>query len=149
MCVKNVIWAVRRAEKISSEELGYVLEAAAWLLLARIMVVSMRLPRLKAVVGFLVPVERMIVRQDSGKVVNMVSRMVARLPARMPGSYVCLSQSIAARFMLGARGIGIEVCVGMAKGNEGTLRGHAWTTCGITVVTGEAGREDCEVLLRF
>ena len=147
---KRIAWTAQRVARMSNEEFGAFLEASAWLLFARILVATVRLPRIKSVLGRIVPVASC--RLNSGNqlhFIELVSRAVSSSAVRLPGSFVCLPQAIAARLMLGVRGVHVEICVGMGKDEQGAVRGHAWTVCGEAVVTGERGREGCAVLMRF
>ena len=53
----------------------------------------------------------------------------------------CFPQAIAARMLLKREGYDTTIHLGVTKGAEGNIAGHAWLTCGDYVVTG-AGELD-------
>ena len=48
----------------------------------------------------------------------------------------CFPKAIAARTLLKQAGFASTIHIGVEKSGEGKLAGHAWLTCGDTVVTG-------------
>ena len=51
----------------------------------------------------------------------------------------CFPQAIAARALLREYGYASTIHIGVEKVGEGGIAGHAWLTCGNTVVTGDEG----------
>ena len=64
-----------------------------------------------------------------------VHRAVRRAGRLVPGT-TCLSEGVAAKRILLARGYGADLHVGVRQGEGGKTEAHAWLACGTAVVTG-------------
>ncbi|MBI1374441.1 MAG: lasso peptide biosynthesis B2 protein [Phycisphaera sp.] len=72
-----------------------------------------------------------------------VGRAVRAAARRLPGRYACLCQALVAERLLRAAGLDANLSIGVARpGDAPSLRGHAWLTCGATVVVGDNGERD-------
>jgi hypothetical protein len=60
----------------------------------------------------------------------------------------CLTQALAAKFMLNRRGIESVVCFGVLR-EEDAFKAHAWIKSGELIVTGEKGMERFNVIKTF
>ena len=69
---------------------------------------------------------------------DLVTKYVARAARYVPGA-TCLTQAIAAQFMLGRCGVSSIVHIGMFQGPEGKPRAHAWLVVGSQVVLNRDG----------
>ncbi|HEX2570901.1 MAG TPA: lasso peptide biosynthesis B2 protein [Polyangia bacterium] len=68
---------------------------------------------------------------DEAAAVERVRWAVAAVSRRVPGAS-CLTQALAARMLLGRKGIAAEVRIGVRRDEAGRIAGHAW-------LEGEAG----------
>lgn len=56
----------------------------------------------------------------------------------VPGTRHCLTQAVAGQVMLARSGIPAHLRIGLARGEQGELHGHAWLESGGVVVVGGA-----------
>lgn len=70
-----------------------------------------------------------------------IKRAVERAARHAPMPAKCLSQALAAAWMLRRRGVAGTIKLGAARGPEGALAFHAWLTVGPHIVTGAVGEE--------
>lgn len=54
----------------------------------------------------------------------------------MPGTQNCLAQALAARVLLGWQSSPACVCIGVARGEKGELKAHAWVESGGKIILG-------------
>ena len=79
-----------------------------------------------------------------------IGRAVARAARHLPWHPLCLPQTMAARAMLRRRGIPSTLHFGMAlKGEERTMKAHAWLTAGTAGVIGTPAEGEFTVLARY
>ena len=110
-----------------------LLRAAAWLLIARIMLVVMPFKRLSA---------RLSTESNSTQIepdqdlLQKIGYVVSAAANNVPWRSDCFPQTIAARMLLKRFGYASTIHFGVDRVGEGGLEGHAWLTCGETVVTG-------------
>ena len=73
----------------------------------------------------------------------MVRRWIRRVAANAPFRAVCLPQAMAARWMLGRRGIATELHLGArtGRGDAQPFDLHAWLLCGDLCLTGADARD--------
>lgn len=76
---------------------------------------------------------------------------VRRMADHTPWASTCLAQAMAAQNMLGRRGIGSTVYLGLARHRYriGGLEAHAWLRCGDTILTGEEEMGDFQTLVSY
>jgi hypothetical protein len=70
---------------------------------------------------------------------DLVDRIVWAVTAvgtRLPGLPMCLSRALTVQAMLARRGQPSRLHVGVVRGSEGALEGHAWVECEGSVVIG-------------
>ena len=73
--------------------------------------------------------------------IGRVSRLVPMGAKLIPGA-TCLTQALAAQVLLRREGYAPALRFGVAKGEAGALRAHAWLECaGQTIVGGEVAKE--------
>jgi len=110
-----------------------ILEAAAWLGLARFYVVWFPF-------GWL---GRWLRKPASGsdqpQLALRVGRAVLTASRHVPWQAACLPQALAAKLMLALRGQGSALHLGAKIDESGALAAHAWLTCEGKIVTGGAG----------
>ena len=110
------------------------IRAAFWLLIARIRL---------AVVPFRTLSARLSREQQTNTkapdpdLLNRIGRAVAVAANHVPWRSDCFPQTIAARTLLKHYGLASTIHFGVERVGEEDLAGHAWLTCGGTVVTGD------------
>jgi hypothetical protein len=73
-------------------------------------------------------------KESPAEAVEDIIRAVDVIGCRMPGS--CLTQALAARVLLGRRGLDTRLHIGAVKEDEGGFLAHAWLESGGEVVVG-------------
>lgn len=84
--------------------------------------------------------------ESQQRLVRAVRRETARWAPRLPFEAVCLPQAMAARWVLGRRGIDGRITIGARIGSEARrpVDLHAWLMVGDFCVTGDAERRTYE-----
>ena len=124
---------LKRFGQLDGADKWLLLRAVAWLAIARIMLVVLPFRRLAA---------RLSARSDFAQVepdpelLQRIGRAVAIAANQVPWRSDCFPQTIAARMLLRRHGIESIVHIGVERVGDDELNGHAWLTCGETVVTG-------------
>ena len=123
----------RRFMQLDGVDKWLLLRAAGWLAIARIMLVVMPFRRLAARLS-----------SESGsshtepdqEMLQRISYTVSAAANNVPWRSDCFPQTIAARMLLKRYGYTSTIHFGIDRVGEDRLEGHAWLTCGETVVTG-------------
>lgn len=120
-----------------------VVEAVAWLLLARLALIFVPFPRLARRLGTFVPPSntralqaRDRISQEQAEFAEDISWAVTRAARYVPFKAVCLPQAMAARIMLKRRGVASVLHFGAGKGQDKPLDAHAWLDAAGVEVTG-------------
>jgi len=127
-----------RFAQLDSADRRLLLRAAACLAVARVMIAVMPFRRLA---------ERLSAGRESAhgepdpELLRRIGSAVSIAASQVPWRSDCLPQGIAARMLLRRHGYGSTMHFGVGRGGEGEFTGHAWLTCGDTVVTGGAERD--------
>ena len=122
-----------RFGRLDGADKWLLLRAVAWLGIARIMLVTVPFRRLMA---------RLSTRSESTEaepdvaLLDRVSFAVGAAANNVPWRSDCFPQTIAARMLLKRQGYASTIHFGVHRTGEDGLAGHAWLTCGDTVVTG-------------
>ena len=74
---------------------------------------------------------------------------MATAARHVPWRADCFPQAIAARMLLRRHGLPSIIHIGVTRDEGKGLSGHAWLTCGNTVVTGETDLDRYAVLHRL
>lgn len=122
--------------RVTSTERRLLAEAATLLVAAR--TALWVLPYRRVQRRFSVPVSHDGQAADeaaTARRVSDVARAVRRASRAIPAAS-CLTQALAARAMLGRRGVTCALCFGVAKHDDGTLEAHAWVEHDGRVVLG-------------
>ena len=112
-----------------------LLRATAWLAIARIMLTVMPFRQLSA---------RLSAKSHSPQIepdpdlLQRITYAVSAAANNVPWRSDCFPQTIAARMLLKSYGLASTIHFGVDRVGEEVLEGHAWLTCGETVVTGAA-----------
>ena len=126
---------LRKLSNLNGADKWLLLRATGWLAIARIMLVAVPFRRLS---------ERLPSKHDSTPVtpdvglIERVGRSVAIAANHVPWRSDCFPQAIAARMLLNRCGLASTIHIGVERVGDDELSGHAWLTCGDTVVTGGA-----------
>jgi len=133
------MWIARLKQKLERfgnlglAEQWLLLRAAAWLLVARIGLAVMPFSRLSAKLSAESTAERHAA--DPG-LLQQIGDAVRIAANHVPWRADCFPQSIAARMLLKRQGLASTIHFGVERQGKEDLSGHAWLTCGDTVVTG-------------
>jgi Transglutaminase-like superfamily len=120
-----------------------LIEAACWLLAARLALRLVPFPRLASRLGTLVPpgdqrALRAAVRgaPDQVRLAREIGWAVTAAARHVPFKAVCLPQALAARIMLRRRGVLSVMHFGAGKGRGKPIAAHAWLDAAGIAVTG-------------
>ncbi len=139
---------VCRFAGIDSRRRALLVEAGWWLLLARLALMTVPFSRIAPRLGRFVPPDEGRLRgfplappagpselaRDVGWAVTLAARHV-------PFKAVCLPQAMAAKAMLGRRGVVSVLSFGVARTPRDGLEAHAWLAAAGVEVTGFAAAE--------
>lgn len=128
--LRSILPKLRRLTRIGRARLALLIEAAFWLLAARLSLIVIPFPRLARRLGsFVPPTDARTMRaaaQDHARLAQEISWAVTRSARHLPFKVVCLPQAMAARIMLKRRGVASVMHFGAAKGTEKPFDAHAW-----------------------
>lgn len=121
-------------------------EAAVWLALARIaLFVPFRWLAPKLGEATESPSED----QTESAIGARVAWAIAAASRYTPWTTRCLAEAMAAKAMLGVRGVPTTLYLGTGKNEQGEFSAHAWLRCGTSYVTGAANKDEYAVIARF
>ncbi len=112
-----------------------LLRATAWLAVARIRLAVVPFRRLSARLSTAPDGTH---EEPDPEIVRRVGFAVRVAANNVPWRSDCFPQTIAARMLLKRHGYASTIHIGVERVGEDVLNGHAWLTCGETVVTGGA-----------
>jgi hypothetical protein len=124
---------LERFVRLDGADKWLLLRATTWLAIARIMLVAMPFKRLSA---------RLSAESNSAEtephpeLLNRIGFSVRVAANHVPWRSDCFPQTIAARMLLKRHGHASTIHLGVERIDEHELAGHAWLTCGDTVVIG-------------
>jgi hypothetical protein len=134
---------LRRFGEIGPRRRALVVEAAFWLLAARIALIAVPFPRLARQLGsFVPPTDERVARvardcsAADASLAEEISWATVRAARHVPFRAVCLPQAMAARIMLRRRGVASVLHFGAAKGADKPIDAHAWLDAAGVKVTG-------------
>jgi len=134
---------LRRFAQVGNRRRSLLVEAVAWLLLARLSLIFIPFPRLARHLGtFVSPTDVRALHassessDDAARLAEEIGWAVTRAARHVPFKAVCLPQAMAARVMLKRRGVGSVLHFGAAKGQHKSLDAHAWLDAAGVEVTG-------------
>jgi hypothetical protein len=125
----------RRFMQLDGADKWLLLRATAWLGIARIMLVVMPFRRLAARLSGESGSSHIEPDQD---LLQRIAYVISAAANNVPWRSDCFPQTIAARMLLKRFGYASTIHIGVDRVGEGEIEGHAWLTCGETVVTGGA-----------
>lgn len=131
----TVRWQLRLAKfrALSSAEKWTLLHATVWLALARLMLSAMPFRKLAARLS---RVQDPANDEPDPELLARVSFALRTAASTVPWRSDCFPQSIAGRMLLRHHGHSSTIHLGVDRSGYDELLGHAWLTCGDTVITG-------------
>jgi transglutaminase superfamily protein len=139
----SILRTLKSAGRVGWRRRGLIVEAAAWLLVARLALALAPFPLIARRLGAFVPPADPRVAAVSApttpgqaRIAREVSWAVTRAAAHAPFRAVCLPQAMAGRIMLSRRGVASAMHFGAAKGQDRPLNAHAWLDAAGVKVTG-------------
>jgi len=123
----------RRFMQLDGADKWLLLRAAGWLAIARIMLVVMSFERLSARLSATSHSTQVEPDQD---LLERIGIAVSAAANNVPWRSDCFPQTVAARMLLKRYGYASTIHFGVERAGDDVLNGHAWLTCGETVVTG-------------
>lgn len=135
--------AIRAFTRLNAEQRGLLIEAVISLSGARLALATIPFPRLARRLGTFVPPTddrvasaRTSARPEHPRLAYQIGWAVRRAAHWVPFKAVCLPQAMAARFMLGRRGVSSVMSFGADPAKRGLLDMHAWLQAAGAEVTG-------------
>ncbi len=123
-------WMMKR--KLTGKD--FLLFAEAWVFLAKARWLLLFRPFNK-IVPMLKNDPAVSVEADNA-LLQLVKLSIARASVKSPWRTKCFEQALAARMMLGKRGIASRIYFGVKKNDDSALSAHAWLQSGNITVTG-------------
>jgi Transglutaminase-like superfamily len=123
-----------------------LLEAVAWLAVARLAILLLPFRLLTEIAG---RASSAPTREADSRLAFRIGNAVDTAARIVPWRAVCLPRAIAARLMLARRGRGSVLHFGVGKGEGGALHAHAWLEAEGTVVVGRGGAASVTHLAQF
>lgn len=124
---------LRRLGHMSWADKWLLLRAVGWLAVARIRLAITPFPRLAEVCA---ASSNPANTEVDPVLLNRIGFAVRAAANNVPWRSDCFPQTIAARKLLDAYGYASTIHLGVERPKDAMLAGHAWLTCGDTVVTG-------------
>jgi hypothetical protein len=134
---------LKSAREVGWRRRALIVEAAFWLMTARLALLLIPFPRLARTLGaFVPPTDPRVAAvaapstSEQAQIAKSVSWAVTRGAAHVPFKAVCLPQAMAARVMLKRRGVASAMHFGAGPGEDKPLDAHAWLDAAGVKVTG-------------
>ncbi len=138
--------ALAKLARASWRDRGLLVEAAAWLAVARLAILALPFRRIAPRLGRAMnesPASEP--RLELGRRVGWAISVASRYA---PWRTRCLEQAVAAKAMLRRRGVASTLYLGLARRDAGG-EAHAWLRCGETILTGGAEVSGYAVVAKF
>jgi hypothetical protein len=134
-------WGVKRLLKflhLSSIERGLLAKAAVLLCAMRL---SVCLLPFRTLQFFVSRAKRSSIRRCKTDRISLdqITWAVTVASRYLPGKTSCLSKALAAQILLARAGYSTQMQVGIARGDEGKLKGHAWVEFQGKILFGDDG----------
>jgi transglutaminase superfamily protein len=133
--LRRIRWLWRRFRSQPWRKRVLLLEAAVWIVAARLAILIVPFPRIARRMGGMrlpePPSEQFIPGQTSARDVSWAIERVAPV---LPFQVVCLPRALAAWQMLQRRGVPARLHFGVVRTNPNQRQAHAWLdSCGVEV----------------
>ena len=135
MGITRLLYKLRRFGELGLADKWLLLRAVFWLAVARLMLIAMSFERLTK--RFSAAGDAASSNPDMASI-ERVGLAVRAAANNVPWRSDCFPQAIAARALLKSFGILATIHLGVERSGEESLVGHAWLSCGDTIVTGGA-----------
>lgn len=122
-----------RFVKLDGADKWLLLQATAWLAFARLVLIAVPFRRLSERLSSVGESTR---EAPDAELLDRIGYFVAVAANHVPWRSDCFPQTIAACRLIKRQGYSSTIHFGIEKAGEGNIAGHAWLTCGETVVTG-------------
>jgi hypothetical protein len=146
---------IPRFVRLDAGRRALLVEAAAWLLVARVALALVPFPRLARRFGTFAPPTDSRVRDarlpaasGPSRLAEQIGWAVTRAAPHLPFRAACLAQAMAARIMLGRRGVASVLHVGAASAQDPSET-HAWLDAAGVEVTGYPAANDAVEIACF
>ena len=133
--------------ELSGAEKLVLVQATAWLLLLRILVVTAPFAQVQRVVSRASRAGVPGVRRPEAPAPSRIGYLVATAANRIPGT-TCLPRALATQVLLCRNGHQAELHIGINRASSGGLQAHAWVEAGGSVVIGGSDVTDYRPILR-
>ena len=133
MSIARLRYKLMRFVRLESGDRRLLLRAAACLAIARIKLVTTPFRRLSAQLSIDCESTDIAPDADILRRIGFALRVAAN---HVPWRSDCFPQTIAARMLLKRVGYGSTIHIGVEPGGDDAIAGHAWLTCGETIVVG-------------
>jgi hypothetical protein len=124
---------LRRFAALDGMDRDLLMRAVGWLAVARVMTLLMSFKRLAASLSVS---DGPTGREADPEVISKVSWAIAAAANNVPWRSDCFPQTIAASKILQKCGHGSTIHLGVERTSDDNIAGHAWLSCGGTVVVG-------------
>jgi hypothetical protein len=126
-----------------------LLEAAVWLGVARLAILTLPFRRIAPYLGRHMAQSPHGLESQRQDLVERTSWAVQTASRHLPWECTCLAQAMAGKAMLKRRGVPSTLYLGLAKAGEAQLQAHAWLRCGERILTGWQGMGEFAVIATF
>lgn len=154
--LRSIRRPLRRFAQVDRRRRALAAEAVVYLLAARLALAFVPFPRLARKLGSFVPPQypraaRAMERglPEHSRLAREIGWAVARAARYVPFRAVCLPQAMAARLMLGRRGVASVMRFGADRGENKPLDAHAWLDAAGVEVTGYPVPPQCVEIACF
>jgi hypothetical protein len=141
-----VVNSMRFFELSGAEKLVLV-QAAAWLLLLRILLAAAPFAQVQRMVSRASRASAPGVRRPGAPAPSRIGYLVAAAANRIPGT-TCLPRALATQVLLCRNGHRAELHIGINRTGSERLQAHAWVETGGSVVIGGSDLTDYRPILR-
>ena len=133
--------------RLSVVERRVLFQAAAWLVLLRVLLAAAPFARVQRLVSRACGAGAPGVRCPDVPAPSRIGYLVAVAANLIPGT-TCLPRALATQVLLGRHGHGAELHIGVNRDSQGRFQAHAWVETGGRVVIGGPDVTGYEPILR-
>ena len=133
--------------RLSAAEKRILFQAAAWLVLLRVLLAAAPFARVQRLVSRVCGAGAHGVRCPGALAPSRIGYLVVVAANLIPGT-TCLPRALATQVLLGRHGHGAELHIGVNRDSRGRFQAHAWVETGGRVVIGGPDVTGYEPILR-
>lgn len=134
--LRSPLRSARSALRLDRRARGEALRALGWLLIVRALLATVPYSAVRRILDRFTRPRRSHTPIDPPALARAVERAARVLPRSR-----CLARGLTAEYLLRSNGWSAELTLGVAVGEAGQLRAHAWVRSGDLLVTGGDGIE--------